>query len=110
MSAKRTTKETMNQTNGLDMEALVGTIAAVKQDPTLGAFEFRATNQWINGGKNRSRIKEFPPGLKIHIHHLTILINRPPQIVLLAVDLHEYFIDQEGIAIAPMHSLQYSSV
>jgi uncharacterized OsmC-like protein len=41
------------------MEALVGTVEAVKQDPTLGAFEFRATNQWINGGENRSRIKEF---------------------------------------------------
>jgi uncharacterized OsmC-like protein len=59
MSAKRTTKETMNQTNGLDMEAMAGTIEAVKQDPTLGAFEFRATNQWISGGENRSRIKEF---------------------------------------------------
>jgi uncharacterized OsmC-like protein len=59
MSAKRTTKETMNQTNGLDMKALAGTIEAVKQDPTLGAFEFRATNQWISGGENRSRIKEF---------------------------------------------------
>ena len=41
------------------MEALVGTVEAVKQDPSLGAFEFRATNQWINGGENRSRIKEF---------------------------------------------------
>jgi len=41
------------------MEALVGTVEAVRQDPSLGNFEFRATNQWINGGENRSRIKEF---------------------------------------------------
>ena len=47
------------RSNGLDMEALVGTVEAVKQDPSLGNFEFRATNQWINGGENRSRIKEF---------------------------------------------------
>ncbi len=59
MSPQTATKETMNQTNGLDLEALVGTVEAIKQDPTLGAFEFRATNQWINGGENRSRIKEF---------------------------------------------------
>ena len=59
MSPQTATKETMNRTNGLDMEALVGTVEAVKLDPTLGAFEFRATNQWINGGENRSRIKEF---------------------------------------------------
>ena len=59
MNPQTATEETLNRTNGLDMEALVGTVEAVKQDPTLGAFEFRATNQWINGGENRSRIKEF---------------------------------------------------
>ena len=59
MNQQTATKETINRTNGLDMEALVGTVDAVKQDPSLGAFEFRATNQWINGGENRSRIKEF---------------------------------------------------
>jgi uncharacterized OsmC-like protein len=59
MNPQTATKETTNQTNGLDMEALVGTVEAVKQNPSLGAFEFRATNQWINGGQNRSRIKEF---------------------------------------------------
>ena len=59
MNAQAATIETTNQTNGLDMEALVGTVEAVKNDPSLGAFEFRATNQWINGGENRSRIKEF---------------------------------------------------
>ena len=59
MNPKTATQETTNQTNGLDMEALVGTLEAIKQDPSLGGFEFRATNQWINGGENRSRIKEF---------------------------------------------------
>jgi uncharacterized OsmC-like protein len=59
MNAQTATKETTNQTNGLDMEALVGTVEAIKQNPSLGGFEFRATNQWINGGENRSRIKEF---------------------------------------------------
>jgi len=59
MNAQTAIKETTNQTNGLDMDALIGTVEAIKQDPSLGAFEFRATNQWINGGENRSRIKEF---------------------------------------------------
>jgi uncharacterized OsmC-like protein len=59
MAQKMTKNEMAMQTNGLDMEALVGTVEAVKQDPSLGDFEFRATNQWINGGENRSRIKEF---------------------------------------------------
>ncbi len=59
MNPQTASKETINRTNGLDMEALVGTVEAVKQDPSLGSFEFRATNQWTNGGENRSRIKEF---------------------------------------------------
>ena len=59
MTQQMMKEETVMRTNGLDMEALVGTVEAVSQDPSLGNFEFRATNQWINGGENRSRIKEF---------------------------------------------------
>jgi len=59
MAQPMTKNEIAMQINGLDMAALVGTVEAVKQDPSLGNFEFRASNRWINGGKNRSRIKEF---------------------------------------------------
>jgi uncharacterized OsmC-like protein len=45
--------------NGLDIEAMVGTVEALKADPTLADFEFRAQNVWVDGGENRSRIKEF---------------------------------------------------
>ena len=59
MTQQMTDSKIPVQTNGLNMEALVGTVEAITQDPTLGYFEFRATNRWINGGENRSRIKEF---------------------------------------------------
>ena len=59
MTQQMTNREAPARTNGMDMEALVGTVAAIKQDPSLGRFEFRATNRWIDGGENRSRIKEF---------------------------------------------------
>jgi len=45
--------------NGLNMDQLVQTVDAVKQDPSLGHFEFRAKNQWFGGGENRSTIKGF---------------------------------------------------
>jgi uncharacterized OsmC-like protein len=45
--------------NGLDMEALHGTLDAIRKEPELAKFRFRATNQWVDGGENRSRIKEF---------------------------------------------------
>ncbi|NCF51418.1 OsmC family peroxiredoxin [Gammaproteobacteria bacterium] len=59
MTQQAINSEPMNRINGLDMESLVGTVEAVKQDPSLGSFEFRASNKWISGGENRSRIKEF---------------------------------------------------
>ena len=45
--------------NGLDMGALVATLDAIKTTPSLGRFEFRARNRWIDGGVNRSTIKDF---------------------------------------------------
>ena len=45
--------------NGLNLEQMGKTVEAIKGTPSLGEFEFRATNQWINGGENRSSIKGF---------------------------------------------------
>ena len=48
--------------------------------------------------------------LKIHINHFTILIHSSPKVMLFAIDLHEDFIDEKGIAVSTMISLQPSSV
>jgi len=45
--------------NGLDVNAAVATIAAIKADKSLAKFQFRARNTWINGGENRSVIRDF---------------------------------------------------
>ena len=45
--------------NGLNLEQLGQTVEALKNDPSLAQFEFRASNQWINGGENRSTIQDF---------------------------------------------------
>lgn len=45
--------------NGLNMQQMVQTIDALKNDPSLAQFEFRARNQWISGGHNRSSIQGF---------------------------------------------------
>jgi uncharacterized OsmC-like protein len=45
--------------NGLDTENMVETVKALKANPTLARFEFRAHNRWISGGENRSTIKDF---------------------------------------------------
>jgi uncharacterized OsmC-like protein len=45
--------------NGVDTAQLYGTLDAIKDQPQLGAFQFRATNQWIDGAHNRTTIQRF---------------------------------------------------
>ena len=45
--------------NGLDLDAMMATVQALKSDPTLAKFQFRAKNRWIGGGENRSTIQDF---------------------------------------------------
>jgi uncharacterized OsmC-like protein len=45
--------------NGVDSEQMYGTLDAIKADPSLGVFQFRATNRWVDGAHNRSTIKAF---------------------------------------------------
>jgi uncharacterized OsmC-like protein len=45
--------------NGVDTEQLFGTLDAIKADPSLARFQFRARNRWIDGAHNRSTIRDF---------------------------------------------------
>jgi uncharacterized OsmC-like protein len=45
--------------NGLNLEQMVQTVDAIKDNPSVGEFQFRASNQWVSGGENRSSIKDF---------------------------------------------------
>lgn len=52
-------KQVNKTCNGLDIEQIGQTVRALKNDPALAQFQFRARNQWIDGGENRSTIKDF---------------------------------------------------
>jgi uncharacterized OsmC-like protein len=45
--------------NGVDTEQLFGTLDAIKADPSLAKFQFRARNLWIWGSHNRTLIRDF---------------------------------------------------
>ena len=47
---------------GVDVGQIRDLIGAIEADPGYAKFRFRATNQWINGGLSRSRIKDFFAG------------------------------------------------
>jgi uncharacterized OsmC-like protein len=51
--------QTTNTLNGLDTAKLFGTLDAIKGQPTLAKFQFRASNNWVTGGENRSSIQGF---------------------------------------------------
>src|SRR3954468_1843618 len=45
--------------NGIDTGQVYGTLDALKAQPELARFEFRATNRWIDGTHSRSMIQGF---------------------------------------------------
>ena len=45
--------------NGVDLERLTQNIEAITAQPALAKFQFRLSNQWIDGGYNQSSIKDF---------------------------------------------------
>ncbi len=45
--------------NGVDVDALVATINAIKSDPTKAKFEFHARTEWRGGACSRNMIRGF---------------------------------------------------
>lgn len=52
-------EQQVHSVNGMDLDKMSQTVAALKGDPMLAKFQFRARNNWIGGGENRSTIKDF---------------------------------------------------
>jgi uncharacterized OsmC-like protein len=59
MTAQRAVAAKPTHINGLNVQAALDTIAALKADKNLAKFQFRARNVWIGGGENRSTIRDF---------------------------------------------------
>jgi uncharacterized OsmC-like protein len=50
---------TSTSTNGIDVDQLLQTVDAIKSDPTLASFTFRAETSWREGTHSVSRIASF---------------------------------------------------
>ncbi|BCH27732.1 osmotically inducible protein C [Mesorhizobium sp. L-8-10] len=59
MTAMSAAAEKATYLNGLNVQAALDTIAALKADKSLAKFQFRARNNWVDGGENRSTIRDF---------------------------------------------------
>jgi uncharacterized OsmC-like protein len=60
------TTPTTQNVNGIDLDALNTTVAAIQAQPEVGQFKFRATNRYMHGGLNRSEIKQFYGAMQEH--------------------------------------------
>lgn len=48
--------------NGVNMEQMFGTLDAIKANPPLATFQWRAQNTWLGGSHNRTTIHSFSYG------------------------------------------------
>jgi len=62
MTNSNAVEQTEELTNGVDVGQVMNVIGAIEADPGYASFQWRATNQWIDGGLSRSRIKDFFAG------------------------------------------------
>jgi uncharacterized OsmC-like protein len=69
--------------NGVDTPTLFATLDAVKGQPELAKFQFRATNRWQTGTHSRTRIHSFSGagGEQEHIKEYTYDADHPQVLV-----------------------------
>jgi len=72
--------------NGVDTPTLFATINAVKAQPELAKFQFRATNHWMTGTHNRTRIETFSGAGSEHRHTGDVQFDADHPAVLVGSD------------------------
>jgi len=59
MTTKSAAPPSATLVNGFETEAIGQIVGALSNDKALAKFQFRASNQWIGGGENRSSVQGF---------------------------------------------------
>lgn len=73
--------------NGVNVDELFGTIEAVKKAPVIAKFRFRAENQWMGGGHNRTTVKNFYGTQQEHERKEPFVLDADEPPLLLGRDL-----------------------
>jgi uncharacterized OsmC-like protein len=69
--------------NGFDTEAMGATVSAIKDQPVIAKFQFRARNEWLSGGHNRTTVTDFDGACQKHVHGTPHVIDcDEPQVLL----------------------------
>lgn len=62
MTTSNAVDQTQNITNGVDVDQLMNVIGSIEADTDYAKFQWRASNQWIEGALSRSQIQGFFAG------------------------------------------------
>ena len=73
--------------NGVNVDELFGTIDAIKKAPVIAKFKFRAENRWVDGGHNRTTLKNFYGTQQDHEHKEPFVLDADEPPLLLGKDL-----------------------
>ncbi len=72
--------------NGVNVDGLSQTIDVIKKDPSIAKFNFRAKNQWVNGGENRTTVNDYYGAGKTHVRSKPFVFTKDEPPVLLGTD------------------------
>lgn len=81
-----TTTSRRTTANGVDIDALFGTIDAVRNQPELAEFRFRASNTWMAGTHSRTTMTTFSGAGGDHEHRATYEFDADHPAVLVGND------------------------
>ena len=71
------------RTNGVDVATLFATLDAVKAQPEIAKFQFRATNTWLSGTHSRSTYSGFHGAMQEMEHkHVTEVESDHPAVLV----------------------------
>jgi uncharacterized OsmC-like protein len=74
------------RTNGVDTATLFATLDAVKAQPEIGKFQFRATNTWVDGTHSRSKFTGFHGAMQELEHSAVTVVDADHPAVLVGQD------------------------
>ena len=80
-------KQKTKRVNGVDVSQLFATIDAIRDTPDIAKFKFRAKNEWIDGGHNRTTITDFYGAQQDHDHEKPFVLDEDEHQVLLGEDI-----------------------
>src|SRR3954469_23356391 len=78
-----TTTTESPRTNGADTATLCATLDAVRAQPEIAKFQFRAANSWLGGTHSRSTFSGFHGAMQEMEHkHVTVVDSDHPAVLV----------------------------